>query len=128
MTKPILFTALVALVSLAAAPSEAMTCRNRIVHEGDASARVLELCGDPAEIVQRTVSRSRTIQRQLPDGTVIADTITVTVAVEDWTYDFGPQRFMQRLTFEEGTLVSIETLSYGTPGHHPRKAALKYRS
>lgn len=121
MTKPTLF-ALVsfALVQLAAAPSQAMTCQNRLVREGDASARVLELCGDPAEIVQRTVSRSRVVQRQLPDGTIVADAITVTVAVEQWTYDFGPQRFMRRLIFEEGTLVSIETLSYGTPGHAPR--------
>lgn len=100
--------------------AEALSCRQRLVSAGTSSARVIELCGDPTEIVQRTETRSRTIQRVAPDGTVIQDTVSYTVVVETWTYDFGPQRFMRQLIFEDGTLRQIRTLGYGTAGHTPR--------
>ncbi|MCB9598107.1 MAG: DUF2845 domain-containing protein [Sandaracinaceae bacterium] len=116
----LLFAAALAAVTFVAAPSEAMTCRQRIVQQGDTSGRALELCGEPAEIIQQTVTRSRVIQRQLPDGTIISDTISVTVPIELWTYDFGPQRFMVRLVIEDGRIVSEETLGYGTAGNSPR--------
>lgn len=29
---------------------------------------------------------------------------TVEVAIDEWTYDFGPHRFVQHLTFEQGKL------------------------
>jgi len=119
MKTALLCTAAALAIVLWASPSEALSCRNRLVRVGDASARVLELCGDPVEIVQREVARSRSVQRVLPDGSVVVDTITVTVVVEDWTYDFGPQRFMRRLRFEEGRLIAMETLGYGSPGHSP---------
>ena len=68
MKTAILSTAAVLAIALWAPPAEALSCRNRLVLEGDASARVLELCGDPVSIVQREVTRSRSVQRVLPDG------------------------------------------------------------
>jgi len=99
---------------LGSTAAEAMHCQQRLVRVGANGAQVLELCGDPREIVQRTETRSQTVQRQAPDGTIISQTFTVTVAVEQWTYDFGPQRFMRRLMFEDGVLLRIDTLGYGT--------------
>jgi len=80
---------------------------------------VAELCGDPTQIEQREIARSRSLRRVLPDGSVVYDTVTVTVVQEVWTYDFGPQRFMRRLVFEGGRLLGIETLGYGSAGHSP---------
>ncbi|GAB5544439.1 MAG: hypothetical protein SangKO_041990 [Sandaracinaceae bacterium] len=97
-----------------ASTAHAMQCGNRIVRQGDASPRVRQVCGEPSEINLRVVERSRTIHRQLPDGSVISDTITVAVQLEDWVYDFGPQRFVRVVTFESGEVVDIRTLGYGT--------------
>ena len=116
--KQLVMVALVmAAVGLGASRAQAMHCQQRLVRVGDASTRVLDLCGQPAEMVERTETRTRTIQRQAPDGTVIYDTVSVTVVVEQWTYDFGPQRFMRRLWFEGGVLQRMSTLGYGTVGH-----------
>lgn len=115
------FAAMFLVTSLVgAASAEAMHCQQRLVRTGDASARVAELCGEPAQIVQRTESRSRTVQGRAPDGTIVSHTVTVTVAIEIWTYDFGPQRFMRQLVFEEGVLRRIDTLGYGSVGNSPR--------
>jgi len=102
-----------------ATTAHAMQCGNRLVRQGDASPRVREVCGEPTEIRVRVVERSRTIHRQLPDGSVISDTITVAVELEDWVYDFGPQRFVRVVTFESGQVVDIRTLGYGTPNGRP---------
>jgi len=34
--------------------------------------------------------------------------------VDEWTYDFGPQRFVHYLTFLDGKLARVETGSYGS--------------
>lgn len=113
-------TAFCATSLLGSAAAEAMHCQQRLVRVRDTGTRVLELCGEPTEVVQRTESRSRTIQRRAPDGTIVSDTITVIVAVEQWTYDFGLRRFMRRLVFEDGVLLRIDTLGYGSLGRSPR--------
>ena len=54
-------------------------------------------------------------------GVGVGDSETVTVLVEVWVYDFGPQRFMEELTFEDGVLIGSRALSYGTrraPAEH----------
>jgi len=35
------------------------------------------------------------------------------IPVEMWTYNFGPDRLMQRIRFENGVVVRIESLGYG---------------
>jgi hypothetical protein len=35
--------------------------------------------------------------------------VTREVQIDEWTYDFGPRRFMQVLTFVDGTLESVAT-------------------
>ncbi|HJL19388.1 MAG TPA: DUF2845 domain-containing protein [Sandaracinaceae bacterium LLY-WYZ-13_1] len=116
------FFALALILSAASAvgsTAHAMQCRGRLVSRGDAPSRVRSLCGDPSDVSTRVVQRSRTIHRRLPDGSIVSDTVTVSVEVQEWTYDFGPQRFVRVLTFEDGELVAIETRGYGTPGNSP---------
>ncbi len=41
---------------------------------------------------------------------------SVAAEVEVWTYNFGPDRLMQRIRFDvNGTVASIESLGYGFP-------------
>ncbi len=37
----------------------------------------------------------------------------IEMPVELWTYNFGPNKFMRRIRFEDGLVVEIETLGYG---------------
>lgn len=106
-----------ATFSAGGATAQALHCQGRIVSTGDSPARVRSLCGEPTDIAQRTESRSRTVVRRGPGGSVISDSIAVSVLVEQWTYDFGPSRFVRVLVFEDGRLIRIDTLGYGTPGH-----------
>ena len=34
--------------------------------------------------------------------------MTREVQIDEWTYDFGPRRFIQILTFVDGTLETVE--------------------
>ena len=38
---------------------------------------------------------------------------TVEVHIDEWTYDFGEDRFVEYLTFEQGQLVRVNEGSYG---------------
>ena len=49
----------------------------------------------------------------VPSGTVAVGGTRV-VQVERWTYDFGPNRFMRQVVFEDGQVVRIETLGRGS--------------
>ena len=40
--------------------------------------------------------------------------VWVSVRIDVWIYDFGPQRFMEELTFENGILRQLRTLGRGT--------------
>lgn len=114
MTRSIAAAALCAATLLTGSTAYAMRCDNRLVVDGDAPARVRSLCGDPADATHRVVSRSVTVHRRLSNGTIVSESVMVSVEVEVWVYDFGPRRLMRELTFEDGRLVRIRTLGYGT--------------
>ena len=96
-----------------AGEAEALSCQRRIVTRGDSMAKVTALCGDPTTRVERNVTRSQTVARRGPHGSVWYETVRVDVHVAQWVYDFGPLRLMQELTFEDGTLISLRTLGHG---------------
>ena len=39
--------------------------------------------------------------------------VVISIAVEEWIYNFGPHRLMHLLRFENGYLVRMGTLGYG---------------
>ena len=94
------------------APAQAMRCGTRLVREGDTPSQVRERCGEPNDIITTTETRSRTVHRRV-SGVIVSDTVSVEVRVVQWVYNFGPQRFMRRLVFEDGLLVDIEELGRG---------------
>lgn len=100
---------LLAMCSVARADS--MRCGSRIVKDGDTLEKVLAVCGEPA-------IRSRTWIQRPPQyelgGWTYSFPGTEDVPVDSWTYDFGPNRLMQRVRFVAGQVESIVTLGKGT--------------
>lgn len=102
------------------ADAQGFRCETRLVTEGDSSMEVRSHCGDPDEARQRVESRviSRYVntpcmKRHGPGVCTVMVQDIISVLVDEWTYDFGPQRFIQFLTFEQGKLVSVESGDYG---------------
>lgn len=93
------------------ARADAFRCGNKLASEGDTTGEVVAKCGQPTDILNKTILRPAVIWRngrpyQVGDG-------QVEVAVELWTYNLGPGKLMRRLRFEDGMLVEVETLGRG---------------
>jgi Protein of unknown function (DUF2845) len=100
------------------ASANGMRCENKLVQAGNTQYEVRSLCGPPDDVQQRTESRrvQRAVQRPCPNGNGYCSTVIddwVDVVIEEWTYDFGPSRFLQYLTFEGGKLVLVRSGPYG---------------
>ena len=111
------------LVLLLAEPVFALRCGNRVITNGDPMIKVKKYCGDPDAVQQRTIvrsgpprSRTRIDDPDAPprdDELLIRDRSYVEVLVEDWTYNFGPNKLMRLIRFENGVVRDIEQLGYG---------------
>jgi hypothetical protein len=90
-------------LGLSAAPARAdsMRCGDGFVENGSSMYEVQSLCGAPSFTIQRVDYRRF--------GNAV-----VQVSIDQWTYDFGPNRFIQTVTFEQGVVVSIVSGHYGT--------------
>jgi uncharacterized membrane protein len=78
------------------------------------------VCGDPDDATQRV--EYRTVRGRVAgpctrsgDKIVCSQTKeqVVEVVIDEWTYDFGRNRFIEYLTFEQGRLVSVRSGGYG---------------
>lgn len=117
VTAALLLSAAFAVSSPALADS--MRCENRLLKEGDTKYDARALCGPP-DAEEHRVERRR-VRHQIsvpcPGGqgrrctSMVED--TVEVPIEVWTYDFGPQRFVQYVIFENDKVVRIESGKYG---------------
>jgi len=77
-----------------------------VVAVGDRKFDLLKKCGEPALVEGRTKERSVKVWdpvRRFLRG------VTVTVEVEEWTYNFGPHRFYYVVRMEDGRIVAIES-------------------
>ena len=102
-----------------------MRCGTKLVSIGDSKAEVLLKCGEP--MLQETIAfKEQTEYGELAqkyplllkhgllkknsDGVVIGGRkSTVTLPVDQWTYNLGKGRFLRMLLFEGGKLVAIES-------------------
>ena len=80
-------------------------CDDRIISTGDTKGEVLAKCGEP---FYRT-SHDEELREQFEE----TRSRKVVVTVEEWTYNFGPQRFLRIITFRNGKVVDIRTGQYG---------------
>lgn len=100
---------LLVLACLSTVPAWALRCGNRLVSVGEPQTAVWHKCGEP------DTADWRMNYRVIPgyDAFGFARPVYVPVMTEVWVYNFGPQRFMQEMSFEDGRLVAIESLGYG---------------
>ena len=93
------------------AAADTLRCGSRLIKEGDTQDKALAVCGEPAQQSRTWIERPP--QYEL-GGQWYSYPGTEFVPVDVWTYDFGPNRLMQRVRFVAGLIVSIETLGKGT--------------
>lgn len=109
------------LCALLAAPSAwAFRCNSFVIDAGMVKAEVLRKCGPPKlqdQRIDRRILRLRVPAAPssgLPPGSTVELERERQVLIEEWVYNFGPQQFMQQLVFEDGRLVSVKDLGYGS--------------
>ena len=105
-----ILTAGSALLLLLPLPAHALRCGQKLIAEGDHVSRVLRFCGEPLSIESRFV-------QQLYVGDVTTahalPALLTDVRIEEWTYNFGPNRLMRIVTIENGRVIDIRTSGYG---------------
>ena len=92
---------LVICLGLTTEQAFALRCGNKIVDVGDRLHKVHRFCGEPAYV--DSYDQPISIYGY-PQGFTHVDV---------WTYNFGSNRFMQELIFENGVLRYINQLGYG---------------
>jgi hypothetical protein len=96
------------LVLLPIDSSWALRCGNNLVVEGDYMIEVLRKCGEP--YFKQTRVEIRGVRLNNPG---IEQYVYYPVNIEEWTYNFGPTRFMEVLKFEDNRLIATKPLGYG---------------
>lgn len=100
-----------AALALSAAPAAAaLRCGSSLISPGDHKLKVLHECGPPT-LVENRGYQYRTYLPYI--SSVEAPTQFVGGNVEEWTYNFGPRRFMRLVRFSDGEVVRIISLDYG---------------
>jgi hypothetical protein len=109
MNKTITGISTLALALAVAGPASAdsMRCGSKLMTDGDPTAKVEAMCGPPESIERREILRNYGYNRGYSVNS------SYEVSVEIWTYNFGPNKLMYRLRFEDGLLVDIDTLTHG---------------
>lgn len=115
------YGAILLLGLIVASPAQAFRCGNKIVIENMHEQQVRKACGSPSTVRHIGYAiRDVTIpaRHRLSPGArgrhlAYYGHYTQEVVVTEYVYNFGPRKFMRRLLFEGGVLVSIEKIGYG---------------
>lgn len=122
-----LFALLVSLGYASNLYAQSMRCEtSRIVARGNTTAEVVQLCGEPSardihEECIDPISRQRIVGQPGVCNVVVYDARKQQARLpydrltsEIWTYNFGPNRLLYKLTFRNGELSEITTKGYGS--------------
>jgi hypothetical protein len=114
------FLALIMCLPLSAG-AQSLRCGEGLITEGTTQAEVAARCGQPAQVDRQALYSEGAAA--LPGGPAPGNGPPLLpglvrrsgseVSVEVWTYNFGPSRLMERIRFENGVVVKIESLGYG---------------
>ena len=98
-------------------------CGTKVVNEGDSSQYVEKVCGSPELKQQRSVVVTRGVEgntsvsngRRYRLSQNIEQYLEYSeqIIIDEWEYNFGPNRLKQKVTFENGRITSIEAAGYG---------------
>ena len=106
------------LAAATGAMADGFSCGSRIVATGDRQADVLRKCGEPAHVASWEEVR---IKRDFAPRVLETEMkgyqqplfVKEHVAVEEWEYNLGPNRFIRYVRFENGRLITITEGDYG---------------
>ncbi len=96
--------AIAAAATAADALADPLSCRGGVISPGDRSIDVLAKCGDPD---------FRESHQEVQRDSVTNDKVYVTV--DEWSYNFGPSRFMRIVVLKNAVVSEIRTGNYGYP-------------
>ena len=94
-----------------AASADSIRCDGGIVGTGDTKLDLLGKCGPPTLREVRDAERTAVVA--LDERGRALELRRATSAVEVWTYDHGPQRFVDHVTLVNGKVARIERGGYG---------------
>jgi hypothetical protein len=108
----------VLLLAASVAPARALRCGTELVVEGQSKFEVLQRCGAPAYADSFMEYRAGAPNFAVPRPLNSFDLtypfpVSREVLIEEWVYNFGSTQLMPILVFENGRLISIDTLGYG---------------
>jgi hypothetical protein len=86
------------------ASAQTLSCGGGAVEMDDSKYLVRSRCGDP------TFADATRVTRVSEQGDALLQEF---VEVEDWLYDFGPDRLVVVLTFEKDRLIGMRDFGYG---------------
>jgi hypothetical protein len=102
------------------ARADSVRCGERLASTGDSTYEVKAQCGDPDAANHRV--EYRTVRVRVPASCVVENgqrrceaivEHTVEIQIDEWIYDFGKNRFIEHLTFEQGQLIRVANGGYG---------------
>ncbi len=93
------------------ASAQSVVCAGKIINEGISQAEVGAKCGKPAQVDHRTRTVGGAIVSPGQPGYVAGS--SEDIQIDLWTYNFGPNKLMQRIWFEDGIVTRVESLGYG---------------
>jgi hypothetical protein len=117
----LLTTAILVAGLLLAESAAAFRCGGKLVVDGMHEQQVVSACGEPAtrrhlgyalrgyDLRQRRHLGSGWSRTYGPGFGNLVEEVIIT----EYVYNFGPRKLMQRLLFEGGVLVEIESIGYG---------------
>ncbi|HSG88503.1 MAG TPA: DUF2845 domain-containing protein, partial [Pseudomonadales bacterium] len=89
------------------APAFALRCPDGVVALGDHKVDVLDACGEPRSKDQVYENPGRVVEI---GGERVVQVLGVSLVVDEWVYEFSPQRFRQLLRFRNNRLVEVVAL------------------
>ena len=99
--------------------TRSLRCNGDLIQVGDSQYKISSKCGEPdfktTSYEMQYVRKPGTYILRKRDGDFERQPFLVKkqVEIEEWTYNFGPNRFMYYLIFEDDVLAEIEMGDYG---------------
>lgn len=109
----------------ASSVSAGIRCGTQLVNEGDSSMYVESICGAPEVKQQRSIFVTHGIEansEQLHRRSMSHRSIrsihgyvetTEEIVIDEWLYNFGPNRLVQEVVFKDDRVISIKSKGYG---------------
>ena len=88
-------------------------CSGRIISVRNAQEFVLDKCGEPTSVKERTERLVGGFRHRYPESHEELNYVIRERQIEVWTYNLGSTQFIRYLTFRDGKLVAIKTGGYG---------------